>query len=239
MPQTFPFLLLPAELRNKIYHQVLHWTVDPCNTSSKVPTNSVTWSASYRKRETAILLLNRQVHDEAFFVLYNRQVIFNSPCRLPYMKLAFGKSDLQHLRKVHIDINLRSVGVASYIWAHCHVSYGNLIRELVSVWKEKNALECLEITFLDSLTCGPSHRNCGDGDGEWEIQKRMLEDLLQLRGIKSVVVRGDIEPSFARELKTRMERAEPGLDIPAKAIEDSVIESSSNHASDDGKPSRT
>lgn len=62
----FPFLKLPSELRNRVYH----FTIPPIIRPHRSPPNGAFEFKSTRKLSIALLLINKQTHDEISHVLY-------------------------------------------------------------------------------------------------------------------------------------------------------------------------
>jgi len=174
---TFPFLSLPFELRVLIYSYGHKWPDirylwkdqnswilyqrEKLYKQSKTPdSHSATRSRLPRcqtpvfkvKYSTpTILLLNRQISDEAIEVIYNTPLYLKTPSsgldiprryRILDITKFFSRGTLQKLRRVHLDmkltIDLKARGFS------CVAGWPGIIHGLVDAWEERNRLERIE-----------------------------------------------------------------------------------------------
>ncbi|PVH82061.1 hypothetical protein DL98DRAFT_570636 [Cadophora sp. DSE1049] len=170
-PHIFPFLALPAELRNRIYEYAVAW---PTITASKFPENlnqnirdkcckdPLTWGGTSILSKTyfgssstlSIFLINRQISSEALSILYKTPLMINSPM-LRQLQLDskniqkfISEATLKRLRFVTFDIEL------VYTRWQCAYARGCLrtIEYLTHIWDVACALEkvVVNVRYVES-----------------------------------------------------------------------------------------
>lgn len=157
-----PFLALPAEIRNQIYDYALDWpdmTKLFAKTKEECKAMEHLWSASGRPRlcffkprvktviTPTILLLNRQINNEAADFLCPKSLVLKSPP--PYSAQLgrtlditefIGKHTLQKAGYVVLEMDL-----VSHPWLRT-------VETLLDVWGQKNSLRSLRVRVLRTST---------------------------------------------------------------------------------------
>ncbi|KAH7411051.1 hypothetical protein BKA64DRAFT_372509 [Cadophora sp. MPI-SDFR-AT-0126] len=169
-PRTFPFLALPAELRNRIYEYAVAWPTVPAsrfpesldqnfrdkgceNPSISVDISLVSKTYSGSLSTLSIFLVNRQISSEALSILYKTPLIINSPMLRQLhldsknMKKFFSDATLERLRFVTFDIELVYTSWQCANAKDCPTAIEYLIR----IWDVTCALEkmVINVTYVE------------------------------------------------------------------------------------------
>ncbi|KAK8189088.1 hypothetical protein HDK77DRAFT_427601 [Phyllosticta capitalensis] len=202
MRAQFPFLRLPAELRNIVYEFTLDFdgvqdVVNKHYEAHITDDGYIPWSDLYTP---AILLVNKQIYREARFVLH-RQVLTIPHSTTPNADITdvISRPLLQKLRKVNITRDL-SHG-ENHVWCDM-LEYFQLIKSAVGIWDEQHHLQELTIDLhadvvLTHLDVCPASGHCYFLD---EI-KMLVEAITTLRGIKKVHIGGFLAPHAKNALE--------------------------------------
>lgn len=222
MAQPFRFLDLPGELRNHIYRSLLHretrqhlglsiqtytfgWCLNPC----------IDWR--YNDLQPAILATSRTVHDEAAAIMYGTQPVYFRLTEMdsttvwqmdwPGQNVLILPHYMRLIKRLRVEVILfdgrpgssrlrtQMSRLRSNINSFCH-----LVRE--------NSLVGMEIEF-NNLVLGRamiSGRRWPEIDMQMEGQET-LDAFLLLRGVRDVVITGDVHPLYAMQLKASMENS--------------------------------
>ncbi len=103
----FPFINLPRELRDKVYVYLLHQPTVDKRTSSYQPIDM--WdNGSSGFCDIAICLANRQISQEALFILYSRNSFtFKYPLDLRICAPSIGVTNTNSIRSICISVEAR------------------------------------------------------------------------------------------------------------------------------------
>ncbi len=221
--QPFRLLDLPGELRNQIYHLLLHKATRQRHGMAKYSPNTSPDLDPYKGwmqwghncLETAILATNHTVHDEAAAIMYGTQPFFlkirsvsiatvwtidrhHPKCLVAprYIKL------IKHLN-IQVDLSLSDACWKSGFKANLFMLWSNI--QALCLLLENNLLIRVEIDFrnllLRQLSWPPRSPEVDvPVDGQETLDPFML-----LSGVKKVVITGDVQPLYALELKAAME----------------------------------
>ena len=153
-----PFLALPFEIRNSIYHHAVDWpdlsvpfqkmkancldTFEVLKTT-KDPKCTFEQPGSLPFNTPTILLLNRQITSEALWVLHKKTLTIASPPPSP-LQLAkpmditefIGEAVLLKVRHVKLVLDFKEY--ASRDWV-------KMVENLLDVWCQENSLESLQV----------------------------------------------------------------------------------------------
>ncbi|KAI9704102.1 MAG: hypothetical protein M1836_006963 [Candelina mexicana] len=213
--QTFPFLKLPAELRNHVYRHLLD------RATRAPPVDDMEhhrWLAPYSPMErpgleTSILATSRQVHDEAAHILYGCQLFhtnasscaathYSSKCDEALELLA--PEYLQRITRVSIDIYYRVPVTSMGRLMNSHLKFRAHIAQICVLLAQCTLVE-VRVNEHYSHMC-----SWGQANQEvlgWILENRhlKLEPFKALQNVGKVIFGGDVNPEYARELKETME----------------------------------
>ncbi|EOD46781.1 Coiled-coil domain-containing protein mtmr15 [Neofusicoccum parvum] len=201
----FPFLKLPAELRNLIYVKSLDFEgVGRLLTEHYEAHVNDGTSIDWPELQThPLLAVNKQISREARYILHRKTL------RLPHSTTPNGlitdvvsKTILENVRKVDITRD-ESFGEV-HTWCD-FLEFFRLIKSAVNIWTDCHHLQELTIVMqgqqvMAHLDSCPAQGHCFFLD---EIEK-MMSSLEELRGIKKVTFGGFLE-DYAVEAKKWME----------------------------------
>ncbi|OJD34331.1 coiled-coil domain-containing protein mtmr15 [Diplodia corticola] len=201
----FPFLQLPAELRNQIYEYMLDFkgVAGLLTNHYKAHVHDNT-SIEWPNRDVhPLLLVNKQMTREAVYILH-RKTLWLPHSTTPNSLITDVASVrlLENLRKV--DITRDDSFGEMHTWCD-FLEFFRLIRSAVSVWTKSHKLQELTIAMqgaqvVTHLATCPAQGHCYFLD---EIEK-MMSSLEELRGIKTVNFGGFLE-EYATEAKKWMQ----------------------------------
>ena len=160
-PPTSPFLRLPAELRMRIYDYALDWPdmqLSFARVQKQCTTLEQLWVTCQRPRcvflrpriatatTPTVLLLNRQIYQEAITVLRDKPLVLISPPprssqlgRVLDITDFIGEATLQNVAYVVLKMNVEMDWLKTF-------------ERLLDVWCKKNRLKSLRIGLKGSTT---------------------------------------------------------------------------------------
>ncbi|CAK3801485.1 Hypothetical predicted protein [Lecanosticta acicola] len=226
--RTFAFLELPPELRNMIYELALG---DP----ARIKTIFNRYYASLvretvkapllRKKAPTILLLNKQIYDEAVGILQTRSIIFNHGLlRIPSVKLVISPHLLCQVASLEINDKghrIIKTGIIQDSW----YGYMTLLQQLGKILSAGHKLKSLTIDFGDKrleehmTACYHASYDCSFRDG----MRGSANAFWDVRGIEKVVIKG-LNATHAAQLKARMESTPTGFMNLPREIRDMIYE---------------
>ena len=223
--QTFPFLQLPAELRNIIYDLCINFNgiekffnrYYTRVSHSIIPSNA---TAPYHKPKTpTIFLANRQTFAEAVSLLSTKSVVFDHGLLdLNSVHDVISENVLQKLSSITITVKGHPI-LQSKILPMSWRGYMNLITDLSIILRQGHKLKNLTIDFEDKALKRHMTQCFGDQSYDCEFREQMQQacnDLRLIRGIGCVTITG-IPSQLALELKARMESKPMSfLDLPSE-----------------------
>lgn len=186
----FPFLTLPAELRNRVYNLVL--TVPGCirpsadkpsSTPKNVPNRRVVTAAP--ESALGLLAVNKQINSESLGIFYHRNSFeFTYPIQLHAFLLNIGSLRLAYLRDITVYYqNSKSGGI-------------NLAELTFPMLKQLSGLRRLQVIMNLDLFRGIRRPQWWTNHSGWELSDRAnpialpgLKVLFTLRGITDIKVR--------------------------------------------------
>ncbi|KAK7541140.1 uncharacterized protein J3D65DRAFT_665867 [Phyllosticta citribraziliensis] len=191
MRTQFPFLLLPAELRNVVYELALDFegVVRTVNKHYEAHVQDVGYMHWKDLSTPGILMANKQISREALYVLHRQTLtIPHSTTPNTHITDIACRALLQNVRKVNITRDLRHG--ENHIWCDL-LEFFQIIRSAVEVWNEDHHLQELTIDLnaagvMSHLNTCPQSGRCYFLD---EI-KMLMETIQTLRGIKKVTIGG-------------------------------------------------
>ncbi|KAL1639856.1 hypothetical protein SLS58_007442 [Diplodia intermedia] len=201
----FPFLQLPAELRNQVYDYMLDFdgVARLLTDHYEAHVHDNTLMEWPDRKVHPLLLVSKQTSREAAYILHRKTL------RLPHSTTP--NSLITDVASVRLLENLRKVDITRddsfgemHTWCD-FLEFFRLIRSAVNVWTRSHKLQELTIIMKGSqvvthlATC-PAQGHCYFLD---EIEK-MMSSLEELRGIKTVTFGGFLE-EYATEAKKWME----------------------------------
>ncbi|KAK7730080.1 hypothetical protein SLS57_001740 [Botryosphaeria dothidea] len=201
----FPFLKLPAELRNLIYELSLDFDgVGRLLTEHyEAHVNDGTVIHWPELQTHSLLVVSKQISREAKYILHRKTL------RLPHSTTPNGmvtdvvsRNLLENLRKV--DITRDDSFGEMHTWCD-FLEFFRLIKSAVKIWVDRHKLQELTIVMqgkqvVSHLDSCPAQGHCYFLD---EIEK-MMDSLKELRGIKKVTFGGFLK-DYASEAKKWME----------------------------------
>ncbi|KAK3680033.1 hypothetical protein LTR78_000410 [Recurvomyces mirabilis] len=223
---VFPFLALPAELRMVVYdyaidtagaRKLLQCYYDKIRDATTTEISKIMGPLVYFRTPT-ILLLNKQIHREAYELVPKRQLTFDHGL----LDLA----DLQDFVSPALLHTVSSITIndsghplfKSNMIAASWMGYMTLLEQLADVLSRGHKLKTFEISFeheelVPHITiCWAKTYNCGFRD----TLRKACDALRSVRNVGSVTLRGLPEP-LASQLKARMESTPINfLDLPAE-----------------------
>lgn len=202
---TFPFLSLPVDIRNQIYHLSLDtsYALNLVNTNSCAPLKYSRDRVNYDWRSTpGILLVSRQVHHEAIEILYLKRFILNRGCRPSVLLGAFSKTFLQRIRHVTLNIHLDSDWESRHDTSYHNVGWWLDITTMLSiVWDQRHSLRTLTINVTGAQAYFMGWSDLPMGFESVTYLHLLLQPLQDLRGIPLVAMSEDI-PTLGTDLRT-------------------------------------
>ncbi|MCJ1247392.1 hypothetical protein MMC30_004606 [Trapelia coarctata] len=188
--QVFPFMRLPAELRNMIYGLSFDFSYalrqikanrDP---PYDLDRRNYDWVTT-----PSILLLNHQVYAEAREILYNKEIVLDGACEPRYFIRCFSKVILQKIQHVTLNIDLSSYASGPYTLHH---NYVDLCMLLSLVWGQCHSLRTFRLDLRGAERKIPSPRNTAFYSLR-DFRKALFKLLPKLEGITDVAVTESVE----------------------------------------------
>lgn len=205
---------LPLKVREKIYsyaadlddgNKALENFMDKIDTADKLDYPTLT--------TPNVLLINRQIHEEALQVILNKPLIIRGvvPAQLnpdSFFKF-FGRNIIQRVRYLALDLQE---------WR-----YVSLISDLAKALKEKNNLAEFHLRFEDDMEASSAYEDCCYPD---QSLADLLYPLSTLRGIPRVSFSGSLPECFTFPLKESMmsPHGYPGFVLYAEYSDGGVAE---------------
>ncbi|KAA6406490.1 MAG: hypothetical protein FRX48_09761 [Lasallia pustulata] len=198
----FPFLQLPAELRNRIYFFVLD-NPNPIYLNVRSPTYHVHSSRnamSGKASPLSLLLINKQVCSEVFPVLLATRnfVVTNTPfepdLNVSEVLAVIGTPKLGLIRSMTFEIN--------YCCYDHTAKWPAVLREILAALPAERKLDTVKIVITDEMKQVVDESNYGD---HWEGGVlQLLEPLNAWKGIKRVEFSGDLLGDYCEMLEKTM-----------------------------------
>lgn len=188
--ESFPFLSLPPELRNRIYNVLLDFpgsirpsTDRPSSTPKKVANRHITPPTP--ESALSILAVNKQIHDEALGIFYHHNFfVFAYPIQLHAFLLSLSPLRLACLQDLTIYYqNSKSGGI-------------NLAGLTFPMLKRLPGLRRLEVILNSDLSSGIQRPHWWTSHAGWKLSGKAnpvllpgIKALFTLRGINDIRVR--------------------------------------------------
>jgi hypothetical protein len=211
-PSRCLLLLLPAELRQKIYSYILPRTIE---TKSK----GITWL----RGNTAILATSRQIFKEATQQLYgtNTFVIdvvydcstFNFQWLLPNglvpnRRMAFPDHIVpRNLSLIH-RLHIRIKHIDSYTGM---IKYNYSGPGLTDGLKDQVTFLCIALRKIEEIN--HLHIHLQDEARKPELSQRVLDPFFDVKNVHHATISGDLQPEFAKKLVSCLVKASTKLDF--------------------------
>ncbi|KAK5739214.1 hypothetical protein LTR17_005515 [Elasticomyces elasticus] len=185
--KSFPFLSLSAELRNEIYelHLSLAGTVQP---STKEPTSAsrkaaVLVNGKVPDSVLSLLAVNRQIHDEALGIFYNRNPLsFEDTLHLHAFMVCLGNQRLESVR----DITVHYADLSSGGRSLSELVFGQL--------KRMKNLRRLQIIMQGDLAKKVITRRWGSTSMRSANPASIsgMKELFSLRGVTDIQIKDEV-----------------------------------------------
>lgn len=193
--ETSPFLLLPAELRNIVYRLLLR-------TDQEL--GSIIYGPGIRRFTTSvtnILLLKRQIHDEAASILYGQNVflyILRAISSKPFGYVDHPAHYMRYISFVTIDVKVLNSTDLDEEERTRHIS---LLRR--SAERMRELLSAVNTVRKVTLSIDFTSR---DENEAHEQEDLMLEIFGKVKGVRKVEILGNAPTQYKQHLKEVMER---------------------------------
>ena len=219
---VIPFLKLPPEIRNMVYTELvsaglLGWqgAVRRLSELQGLQSYEPGDYESEKHSTPTILLLNRQIHQEAMNFLYSSVFELQTAVGVTTLKNFFCKEMFQQLHYVTLTIDVEKTqrGYPKEAWAAgrgCRFLWHEMIIFLALVWHEKHNLQHLRVivatTTLDS-TLLESHPWSNPRQNAQLVKEygNLIHPLTNLSGIEKVSIEGCSPHWYTSEWKKAME----------------------------------
>ncbi|KAK5682753.1 hypothetical protein LTS10_005883 [Elasticomyces elasticus] len=185
--KSFPFLSLPAELRNEIYelHLSVAGTVQP---STKEPTSASRKAAALVDGKVpdsvlSLLAVNHQIHDEALGIFYNRNPLsFEDTLHLHAFMVCLGNPRLESV----LDITVHYADLSSGGRSLTELVFGQL--------KRMKNLRKLEIIMQGDLAKKVITRRWGSTSMRSANPASIsgMKELFSLRGVTDIQIKDEV-----------------------------------------------
>ncbi|MCJ1317864.1 hypothetical protein MMC15_003191 [Xylographa vitiligo] len=220
---TFPFLKLPAEIRNAIYDHSVDFDAAltlVSDNSQPFPDYSDTGVSCDLRPTPGILLLNHQIHNEAMKVLYSKPFIMQRICTPHILLDCFSKLFLQQIRHVIFRMNLDQDSHIP-IFNSEDVSYGDwsdALSLLGLVWQQRHSLARLDFPIRGPFQ---SHEKISQSSS---YANHLIGTLAALEGVKTVNVETEylfphLNETKRAEIRDVIGRRTPAMECPQSEAE--------------------